>query len=158
MLLSNLAHAVYQQENFAETEALLREKASLTKQRYAPDHWQVGSALVSGVSRFLMLQDRCADALPVLREGLEVWAQSLGPDHIWTARARGMLGICQADQSLPGSDVALIQSQRALRAAVQDQHSNVSPHILEDLAGLCHQFGLPEHAAVYEDLHRSRSS
>ena len=155
MLLSNLAHAVYQQGRFTETEALLREKVSLTKQRYAPDHWRVGSALVSSVGMFLMLQDRCADALPLLREGLEVWTRSLGSDHSWTARARGMLGICSADRSFSGSDAALSQSQSALQAAVQDQRSSVPPRILEDLAELCHQFGLPEHAAVYEKLHRS---
>jgi tetratricopeptide (TPR) repeat protein len=158
MLLSNLAYAVYKQEKFAETEALLREKVSLTKQRYAPGHWRVGSALITGIGGFLMRRDRCADALPVLREGLGVWTRSLGPDHPWTARARGMLGICRAAQSIPDGDAVLVQSQSVLRTAVQERHSNASPHILEDLAELCHRFGLPEHAAVYEEIRRDLSS
>jgi serine/threonine-protein kinase len=161
MLLSNLAGTTHEQGKVGETEQLLREKAELSRQRYGDTHWRVGSALVSGVGRLLMENDECDRARSVLREGLQIWADGLGPAHPWTARARGMLGICLAHSDAPGDasdsdasagDDALTRSRRDLRAAMDRGSSALSPFHLRDLRDLSEAYNLPTHAAAFDTL------
>lgn len=94
LVMKNLASVLSQQGKMAETEELLRRVVELERRSLPPDHWRLGSDLVSSLGRFLMLEGRWRDAEPVLREGVEVFAASLGDDHTWTAAARGALAAC----------------------------------------------------------------
>jgi serine/threonine-protein kinase len=152
MLMSNLAFALHEQGKYTETEQLLREKVDLTRQRYGPDHWRTGSALVSGVGRLLMNSNDCTRALPVLRDGLAVWARGLGTDHPWTAQARGMVGICLMDRQLPGAEPALDTSYAHLQTALQTDRAGLQLYVFDHLAQLCEQYGLPDRAAAYRAL------
>ncbi|NBB72983.1 MAG: tetratricopeptide repeat protein [Bacteroidetes bacterium] len=152
MFMSNLASVLYEQGKQNETVQVLREKARLAQQRYGPDHWRTGSALVSGVGRLLMNENDCAGALPVLREGMKTYARSLGTDHPWTAQARGMLGICLADQQRPGASAALDASHAHLEEALRTNHAGLRPYMLDHLVRLSRQYGLADRAAAFSTL------
>ncbi len=85
-----------------EVEALLREVVELRKALVPPGDWHIGSDLISGLGRFLMMRGRWKDAEPVVREGLAVYEQALGRDHPWTALARGQLAACVCAQGRHG--------------------------------------------------------
>jgi serine/threonine-protein kinase len=152
MFMNNLASVVHEQGNVEETERVLREVADLTRQRYGPEHWRTGGALVTGVGRLLMKENDCAEALPVLREGLSIWERGLGATHPWTARARGMWGICLADQKDPAADAALDTSHAHFEEALRVNRAGLQLYMLEHLAQMSDQYGLADHAAAYRTL------
>ena len=152
MYMSNLASALYAQGDMDGAEQVLREKADLARQRYGNDHWRTGSALVYGVGRLLMEKDNCAAALPVLRDGLNVFEQSLSADHPTTARARGMWGICLANQQRPEAMAALNVSHAHLEEALRTDRAGLQLYMLDHLAQLSDQYGLADRAAAYRDL------
>jgi len=152
MFMSNLASVLHAQGKRDATEQVLREKARLAQQRYGPDHWRTGSALVSGVGRLLMNENNCAGALPVLREGVATYARSLGTDHPWTAQARGMLGICRADQRRPEANATLDASHAHFEDALRTNHAGLQLYMLDHLAQLSDQYGLADRAAAYRAL------
>lgn len=152
MLMSNLASALYARGDVDGTEQVLREKATLARQRYGPAHWRTGSALASGVGRLLMNENDCARALPILQDGLVAFEQSLSAGHPMTAQARGMLGICLADQQRPAAAAALDTSRAHFEEALRANHAGLRLYMLNHLARLSDQYGLADHAAAYRAL------
>ena len=155
-VLTNLAAIAHLQGRTADADSLLRRKTRLVRSRYAPTHWRVGSALVSGLGRLRMQSGDCAAALPVLEEGLQVWARGLGPSHPWTARARAMLGICQTATGRPDAGrKAIDRAASDFRAAISEGHSGLNPVFLSRLSELCMQFDLPDLASTFDDLYQA---
>ncbi len=90
----NLASVLYSLEEFEETELLLREVVEIRKELHPEGHRQIGTSLVIGLGRFLMQQEKYAEAEAVLREGLAIYQTALGPDNSNTLIARGSLASC----------------------------------------------------------------
>lgn len=107
MVLQNLASVMNLRGDHDETERLLRRKVELQRVTLPPNHWRLGSSLVSGLGRALMRWGRYEDAEPVLREGVAVLETALGPDHSWVAAARGMLAACLLAQGADREGLAL---------------------------------------------------
>ncbi|HET7276311.1 MAG TPA: serine/threonine-protein kinase [Longimicrobiaceae bacterium] len=151
MMMSNLASVLYEQGKFEETESILREKVSLARSTYPSGHWKIGSMLVNGVGRFLMQQQNCEAAVPLLRQGADIWAVGLGESHLWTAKAQGALGVCLlALGHTEEADELLSHSQPIMKKAVEND-ANVNVH-LRTLAEFSETAGLTETAAVYRAL------
>lgn len=85
----NLASVLYFQDKYDEVEAVLREVVELRRELHPEGSSMIGSALVTGLGRFLIERQKYAEAEPVLREGVAIYEKSLGytnPEP-WIARA-----------------------------------------------------------------------
>lgn len=94
MVLSNLAGVMRLRGDEEEVERLLRLKVKLERESLPPEHWRLGSSLVSGLARALIVSGEYTEAEPLLREGVAILESSLGADHSWVATGRGMLAAC----------------------------------------------------------------
>ncbi len=94
MVMLNLAAVLQAQGRDDELEALLRQVVDQRRNLVGDENWRVGSDLLRGIGRFLMQRGRWADAEAPVRQGLAIFEKALGPDHAWTALARGQLAAC----------------------------------------------------------------
>jgi tetratricopeptide (TPR) repeat protein/predicted Ser/Thr protein kinase len=85
----NLASVLYFQDKYDEVEDVLREVVELQRELHPEGSSMIGSALITGLGRFLMDRQKYAEAEPVLREGIAIYEKTLGytnPEP-WIARA-----------------------------------------------------------------------
>jgi len=93
-VMLNLAAVLQLQGRDDELEALLRRVVDLRRNLVGEDDWRVGSDLLRGIGRFLMKRQRWTEAEELVRQGLTIYVKALGPDHPWTALARGQVAAC----------------------------------------------------------------
>jgi tetratricopeptide (TPR) repeat protein len=106
----NLVSVLMLQGKASEAVALMRRIVEIRKEMHGPRHWRVGSALVNGLGDLLMDAGLYREAEPAVREGLEIYVDALGPDHRWSAQARGNLGACLLGLGRRAEADGLIQS------------------------------------------------
>ena len=93
-VLLNLASVLDLQGRDAEAETALWEVVEMRRALVPAGDWHVGSDLLTGIGRFLMLRGRWSEAERPVREGLAVYEASLRPGHSWIAVARAQLAAC----------------------------------------------------------------
>jgi len=91
LLLTNLAGVLQDAGRGADLEAVLQERLEDARQQWPQGHWRVASALEDRGSANLRFGDG-AIAVERLREAIDMYAETLGPAHSWTATARAWLG------------------------------------------------------------------
>jgi len=69
----------------------LMERLAFARESWPRGSWRIGEA-ATAVARFYLYRQRFADAEPYLRETVEVYSETLGPTHGWTANAESILG------------------------------------------------------------------
>ena len=78
--LNTLASILEDGNRLTDAEAMYREALETAQRVYPPTHWILG-LLRSNYGRCLRLQERYAEAEPLLLQGLEELQTALGPDH-----------------------------------------------------------------------------
>ena len=149
-LLGNLASVLWDQGKETEALEVLSERLELAREDWPQGSWRVGAAAVSIGEYFVRIGDP-AGAEPFLRETLESYEGSLGPNHNWSFNARSLLGACLAQQGRYGEAEPLMTTgfQGLLEGAgAQNAFTRSARQRLFELYEL---WGRPADAARYRD-------
>jgi len=95
MVMSNLASAYIETEQYELSEAILLRRIPLIKQRYEDVHWRVGSA-IDGLGRFYLRLNDFVRAEEMFYQAETIYKEVLGPAHNWTAFTTVILAYCKA--------------------------------------------------------------
>lgn len=91
MIRSNYASALAVNNKFEEAENLFKENIKLKEERYTKNHWRTGQAYTT-VGYFLIIDKKAyEDAKSYIKEGIQIYEDVLGPEHLWTGYAKGLL-------------------------------------------------------------------
>lgn len=119
-VMFNLTAVLENSGRDAEMEDLLREIVVARKGMVPAGDWRIGSDLLAGIGRFLILRNRWAEALQPTQEGLAIYESGLGREHPWTATARGQLAACLFALARPAEAAALAASSLAVLEGLRD--------------------------------------
>ena len=150
-VLQNLAGVVHLQGDDDEVERLLRRKVELERSNLPPDHWRLGSSLVSGLGRALMRRGSYREAEPVLREGIAILETALGPDHSWAITSRGILAACLLGQGREAEGGELVRSSLEALEAL-DRFTRPNWAAVTEIAERLDAAGRPDVAGRYRAL------
>jgi serine/threonine-protein kinase len=154
MLLNNLASVLDKQEKHDETQAVLQEGIRVAEDHWPDGHWRVGAAH-GALGRFHMNIGDPVAAEPFERRKLQIYTETLGPDHAWTAFAKATLGSClTAMGRFAEAERLLLESYTALHAGPgpEDRYTRDA---LGRLVTLYEAWGKADRAEQYR---RSRGS
>jgi len=114
---NNLYSSLRRQGRYLEADSLRQVQLDAVRSHYDENHWRIGQALHSLGSLRLDRGD-VASAVPLLREGVDVYRQKLGDDHTWTATASAILGYALARQgALAEAETLLHQASAVIDTA-----------------------------------------
>ncbi len=150
-VMTNLASVLNAEKKGDEVVTLLRRKVELERASLPQGHWRLGSALVTGLGRALLLQGRYREAEPVLREGVEVFVSALGDDHSWVATARGAYAACLIGLDREAEARPLIRASLATLKA-EDKLTRENWYQIQHVAGYFGAVGRPDIADRYRSL------
>lgn len=150
-VMTNLAAVLDARGEHQEVVALLRRKVELERASLPPGHWRVGSALVTGLGRALLVQGRFAEAEPVLREGVEIYTGALGGDHSWVATARAALAASLLGLGRDEEALGLVRASLADLEA-RDELTRDNWFQVQHAAGYLEALGRPDLASRYRAL------
>jgi len=112
---NNLYASLRHQEKYEEADTLLRAQLTVVRAHYAAGHWREGRALEQ-LGSLRLDRGRVDTAVVLLDEATRLYEAALGPDHAWTAGARGALGYALARQrTLAPAERHLYQALEVLK-------------------------------------------
>ncbi len=148
-LLNNLAWVLHVQGKYAEAEAALEERLSVSQAHWPSGHWRIGEAYSALRNLSLMVGDT-VKAEPLARRTAEIYEAALGVDHGWTAHARAVLGTClTAFGQFTEAERLLLEGYGTLqtRSGLQDRYTQ---DVLTRLVTLYRAWGKAELAERYQ--------
>ncbi|MFU8861740.1 MAG: tetratricopeptide repeat protein, partial [Cyclonatronaceae bacterium] len=114
MVMSNLAGAYTDDEQYEKAEALLLQRIPLSKQRYGENHWRVATG-EDGLGRFYLNAKNFERAEEMFKKSTALYSESLGVTHNWTAISTVYLAFCKAvNGSTEESDILFRDSYATL--------------------------------------------
>ncbi len=127
---------------------MLREAITVAQDHWPEGHWRVGSAYGALGDFFLSFGDTVA-AEPYQRRRAEIHAETLGPNHAWTAFAKATLGTClTAMQRFEEAERLLLEGYADLRSSSGDENP-YTQDVLTRLITLYEVWGKPDRAESY---------
>ncbi len=148
MAISFLGDIAYERGDFAAAEQHYLASIALSDNVLESDH---PSAAItrSGLASVYKAQGRLEDAEPLSRQVLEMYRESMGPDHHYTFGAMDNLGAILSDQGRYGeAEPLILEALEARRAQFGDDHPAVGQS-WQTLGVLAARRGDPEQAVEY---------
>lgn len=94
MIVNNLAAAHEAIQDYGDAEKLRSKSVELHINKFGMNHWRTATAYKS-LALFLMRRNRVQEAERVLKETVNLYSESLGPQHVWTEIANIYYSFCQ---------------------------------------------------------------
>jgi esterase/lipase superfamily enzyme/Tfp pilus assembly protein PilF len=91
------ALSLWQQDEYAGVEPMLRRALAIIERAYAPEHIELANAL-NNLANFLQVLGRFAEAEPLMLRALAMDEKLLGPEHASVGRDCNNLGLMYVEQ------------------------------------------------------------
>lgn len=91
MIRSNFATALMVGGKLQEAKNLFLENIRQAEKRYSENHWRTGNAHTTAGYFLIRNQMNYDTAKSYIKDGVQIYGRVLGPNHTWTAYAKGLL-------------------------------------------------------------------
>ncbi len=120
MLASNLGVSLFRGERVEEGEAVMRERVLAAEAQWPDGHWRRATVLQERGMASVQHADG-SEAVPAFRESLQMFEETQGERHSWTAAVRVWLAATLiVIESSPEGDIEFERAMTDLEAARQD--------------------------------------
>jgi len=139
-ITASLANVYLQLGDYHSADSLYHTSLDILRKTLPEEHVNLAYPLL-GLAKSLLKEARSTEAEGYIREGLKVREDALPPGHWQIAQARGLLGLCLADQGRSDQAISLMESSLGPLAERRDRTRSFAREVGERLIELYRKHG-----------------